>query len=70
MTISISVSVNGNYKCPVKVVRSDGTEDTEVVSGRGHEGPNIKYINHYHGEDNITTVIVGPEEVDNGESGE
>lgn len=67
MTISITVSVNGNYKVPVKVSYDDGQESTEVISGRGHEGPFVKHVPHYHGPSKVTTVVVGPEEEDRGE---
>ncbi len=67
MTISINVSVNGNYKAPVKVTRSDGSTEDHVVSGRGMDRPNILNISHYHGTSNVTTVAVGPEEKDHGE---
>jgi len=66
MTISIQVSVNGNYKAPVKVTREDGSEENHVVSGFGLDRPNVLSINHYHGSSNITTVTVGPEEQDDG----
>lgn len=67
MTISINVSVNGNYKAPVKVTRQDGSEENHVVSGFGMDRPNVLSISHYHGASNVTTVAVGPEEPDNGE---
>lgn len=69
MTISINVSVNGNYKVPVKTQYGDGELVTEVISGRGHEGPFVKNISYYHGSNpgNIVTVTVGPEEQDNGD---
>jgi hypothetical protein len=68
MTISINVSVNGNYKVPVTTQYGDNEPTTEVISGRGHEGPNVKNISYYHGNNhnNIVTVTVGPEEQDNG----
>ena len=68
MTISIQVSVNGNYKVPVTVTNQDGSETTEVISGRGHEGPFVKHINYYHGSNEGVTVFVGKEEQDNGET--
>lgn len=69
MTISISVSVNGNYKIPVTTKYRDGEPTTEVISGRGHPGPNVKQIPYYHGSDpsNVVTITVGPEEQDDGE---
>lgn len=68
MTISISVSVNGNYKVPVTTQYGDAEPATEVITGRGSNGPFVKHI-HYHGSNpsNVVTVKVGPEEVDNGE---
>lgn len=68
MTISIKVSVNGNYKIPVTTKYGDGDPTTEVISGRGDKGPFIKDIPYYHSSNssNVVTVIVGPEEQDNG----
>jgi hypothetical protein len=65
MTITIKVSVNGNYKVPVTVKYSDGVTNTEVISGRGHEGPVVKDIPYYHNSDAVH-ITVGPEEPDNG----
>lgn len=65
MTISISVSVNGNYKCPVKYKHGD-REVEELVSGRDHEGPKVLYIPFYHSAD-IMSLEIGPEEQDTGE---
>ena len=64
MTISIKVSVNGNYKVPVTVKHDDQDPVTEVISGRGLNAPFVKDIPAYHSK--ITTVTVGPEEQDNG----
>lgn len=68
MTISISVSVNGNYKVPVTTKYGSNEAVTEVISGRGSDGPKVKDIPYYHGNNptNIVTVTVGPEEQDNG----
>lgn len=68
MTISIQVSVNGNYKVPVTTKYGDKEPTTEVISGRGHSGPFVKHISYYHGNnsDNIVVVSVGPEEQDDG----
>jgi hypothetical protein len=66
MTIGINISVNGNYKAPVKVTRDDGSEEHHVVSGFGLDRPSVLYVNHYHGAARVTTVSVGPEEPDNG----
>lgn len=68
MTISINVSVNGNYKTPV-VIQREGTADEEIViTGRGNDGPKVLSIPYYHGASKIVTVIVGPEEQDNGDT--
>lgn len=67
MTININVSVNGNYKVPVKVQYGEGEPTTEVITGRGHEGPFVKNISYYHGSDTVVTVTVGPEDQDNGD---
>ena len=64
MTISIKVSVNGNYKVPVSVKYGDDEAPTEVISGRGLTAPFVKDIQYQHGK--IVTVSVGPEEEDNG----
>lgn len=68
MTISIQVSVNGNYKVPVTTKYGDNEPVTEVISGRGLPHPNVKHIPYYHGSNpsNIVTVSVGPEEEDRG----
>lgn len=65
MTISVSVSVNGNYKCPVSYKQGD-REENHVVSGHGRDTPNVLYIPFYHGPD-LLTLSVGPESPDNGE---
>jgi len=68
MTISIQVSVNGNYKIPVSVSYGDDPPTTEVISGRGHDGPFVKQIPYYHGSNpsNVVSVTIGPEEPDDG----
>jgi hypothetical protein len=68
MTISINVSVNGNYKVPVTTKYGDSEPITEIISGRGLNSPFVKNIPYYHGSNpsNIVTVSVGPEEQDNG----
>lgn len=66
MTITVKISVNGNYKCPVTYKQGD-REVTEVVSGSGRDTPNELYISFYHGPD-LMTLTVGPESPDNGES--
>ena len=65
MTISVSISVNGNYKCPVNYKQGD-REVSQVISGRGLDQPNVLHIPFYHGPDAMT-LSVGPEEQDNGE---
>lgn len=64
MTISVKVSVNGNYKCPVTFKQGD-REETKVISGRDKQGPEELYIPFYHGPEPMT-VTIGPEEQDNG----
>lgn len=65
MTISVKVSCNGNYKCPVSY--KQGTrEESFVLSGRGKTGPDERNIPFYHSAD-VMTLEVGPEEPDNGE---
>jgi hypothetical protein len=69
MTININVSVNGNYKVPVTTKYGENEPTTEMITGRGHDGPFVKQISYYHGDNpsNVVTVSVGPEEQDNGE---
>ena len=62
MTVSIQVSVNGNYKVPVTVKYDDKEPFADVISGRGLIAPFVKDIPAYHGK--VTTVTVGPEERD------
>lgn len=64
MTVSVKISVNGNYKVAVKA-KQGGREVSEVVSGRDHNGPKELSIQLYHGPD-VMTLEVGPEEADNG----
>lgn len=65
MTVSVTISVNGNYKLPVKYTQ--GTRQVEqVISGRGYVGPHVEHIPFYHGPD-IMTLELGPEEQDHGE---
>lgn len=66
MTVSVKISVNGNYKLPVTYKQGD-REVSEVISGRGHEGPNELSIPFFHSAD-VMTLQVGPEEQDNGEA--
>jgi hypothetical protein len=65
MTISVRVSCNGNYKCPVSYKQGD-REGSFVLSGRGKDGPDERPITFYHGGD-LLTLTVGPESEDNGD---
>lgn len=65
MTISVQVSCNGNYKCPVSYKQGD-REESFTLSGRDKEGPDVRYIPFYHSAD-VMTLSVGPEEQDTGE---
>lgn len=64
MTVSVRVSVNGNYKLPVKYKQGD-REESFVLSGRDKDGPDERPIFFQHGAD-LMTLTVGPEEQDNG----
>jgi hypothetical protein len=66
VTITVKVSVNGNYKAPVSFKQGD-REEHHVVSGFGRDTPNELYIPFHHGPD-VMTLCVGPEEPDNGEA--
>lgn len=60
MTTNITVSVNGNYKIPVKQGKV-----TTWVSGFGSDGPGIKIFSpHDHGDG--TMFVIGPEKADDG----
>jgi hypothetical protein len=59
MTTKITVSVNGNYKIPVKQ-----GETVTWVSGRGSEGP--KVADYWPGHGDGAVFLIGPEEPDNG----
>jgi hypothetical protein len=65
VTISVRISVNGNYKCPVSWKQGD-RQESQLVSGYGLDKPNEIYIPFYHGAD-VMTLSVGPESPDNGE---
>lgn len=65
MTVSVRVSVNGNYKLPVSYKQGD-REESMVLSGRGKTGPDERQISFYHGAD-VMTLQIGPESQDNGE---
>lgn len=62
MTTSVKISVNGNYKVPVRWKQGDH-EEQMVVSGRGREGPNEQTIWFQHGNDAMMLEI-GPETYD------
>jgi len=64
MTISIKVSVNGNYKCPV-AYEQGGIAVDQVISGFGKSVPTELYIPFRHGAD-VMTLVVGPETPDDG----
>lgn len=66
MTVSVQVSVNGNYKLPI-TIKQGVREESLVISGRGHDGPNVQHIRFSHGPD-VMTLTVGPEEQDLGEA--
>jgi hypothetical protein len=66
MTISVTVSCNGNYKCPVSYKQGERVEGF-ILSGRGKDGPDQRSIPFYHGPD-VMTLSVGPEEPDEGET--
>lgn len=63
MTISVTVSVNGNYKCPVTYKQGD-REYTLQLSGREAGGRDERIIPFGHGSD-VMTLTIGPEEPDN-----
>jgi hypothetical protein len=65
MTVSVQISVNGNYKLPISYKQGE-REESLTVSGRGHAGPNVQHIPFYHGAD-VMTLQLGPETPDNGE---
>lgn len=60
MTTKVTVSVNGNFKIPVKQ-----GEKTTVVSGRDHAGPKVVDFYPTHGDGAV--FVIGPEVPDNGE---
>lgn len=65
MTISIKLSVTGNYKVPVEC-KQGNLEVAFTVSGRGHDGPHEHTVPFLHGPDAMT-LRIGPEVQDNGE---
>ena len=65
MTVSVKVTVNGNYKLPISY-KQGGREENHVISGHGLDRPNELHIPFHHGPD-VMTLTVGPEEPDNGE---
>lgn len=64
MTISVKVSCNGPYKCPVSYKQGDREESFEL-SGKDKDGPDERMIPFYHGPDAMS-LKVGPEVPDNG----
>jgi hypothetical protein len=66
MTISVTVSCNGSYKCPVSYKQGE-REESFTLSGRDKDGPDTRNIPFYHSAD-VMTLSVGPEEQDNGEA--
>lgn len=64
MTVSVQISVNGNYKLPVRYKQGD-REVELTVSGRDSDGPRVESIPFFHGAD-IMTLELGPESPDNG----
>lgn len=64
MTTTIKVTVNGNYKIPVK----RGSEEPVWVSGRHpdgeYHGPQSQDFHPTHGDGAV--FVIGPEEPDNG----
>lgn len=65
MTVSVKISVNGNYKVPFSFKQGD-REENHVISGRGCNGPNEHTVHFSHGPD-VMTLEIGPESQDNGE---
>jgi len=57
MTVKITVSVNGNYKIPVKQ-----GEKVTWVSGKNHPGPRLVDFYPSHGDEAV--LVIGPEEND------
>lgn len=64
MTTTVTISVNGDYKTPVKYKQGDREVSLEI-SGRGSDGPKVETIPFYHGND-IMTIEIGPETKDEG----
>lgn len=64
MTVSVKITVNGNYKLPVKYKQGD-REVSLVVSGYGLDVPGEHQVAFYHGPD-VMTLELGPEEPDHG----
>jgi len=63
MTTQVSISVNGDFKVPVKYKQGDREVSLEV-SGKGStNGPKVETIPFYHGN-NIMTLEIGPETKD------
>lgn len=62
MTVSVQISVNGNYKLPFKYKQGEW-EVTGEISGKGLNEPKVEYIQFSHGPD-VMTLELGPEEPD------
>jgi hypothetical protein len=68
VTTTIRVTVNGNYKTPVKrgVAGADAAEEVTWVSGWSMRAPlSMDFHPHDHGDG--TVFVIGPEEPDNGD---
>lgn len=65
MTVSVTISVNGNYKLPYTYKQGNNSE-AGTISEFGLDHPCLKTIPFTHGAD-LLTLSVGPEEQDNGE---
>lgn len=65
MTVSVRISVNGNYKLPIRYKQGERDVSLEIT-GRGNDGPKAHDVSFYHGSDAMT-LVVGLEEADSGE---
>ena len=70
MTITIQVTIQGNYKVPIKVVRPGHPDEEVVITGRNAGGPVSRHFTHFHGDESTTQVTVGPEVFDDGKEEE
>jgi hypothetical protein len=63
MTISVKVSCNGKYKCPVSYEQGTGETVELLLDGsKTAPQPDETNIPYYHGSDNILSIQIGPEE--------